>query len=62
MTPLYEMASCHFGVVSLVFLFHPQQIWEAQTEAGFWAELVVWLPDVDFLTDLVILEEVFETT
>jgi len=56
------MASCRFGVVSLAFLFHPQQIWDVQTEAGIWAEPVVWLPDFDFLTDLAILEEVFETT
>ena len=62
LTPLYEMASCRFGVVSLVFLFRPQQTWDVQTEAGFWAELVVWLPDFAFLTDLAILEEAFETT
>ena len=59
MTPLYKMASCCFGVVSLVFLFHPQQMWDVQMEAGFWAEPVVWLSDHDFLTELAILEEVF---
>ena len=70
------MASCHFGVMSPVFLCYPQQIWGPQMEAGLWAGPEAWLrgfaglwagPEAwltgfAFLSDSVILEDVFETT